>query len=229
MNDTGLRSGAIALGVVGVGGVLLLYWMIFFWVPTEATMGVVQRIFYLHVPSAWVGELAFGLCALCSAVYLWLRDERLDMAAVSLAEGGLVFLTMTLIAGPLWARVAWGWYWQWEPRLTLTLLLWLIFFGYFMVRGSSGSEERGRRLGAVIAIIGALDIPFIHLSVVWFRSLHPQPVVMKPEGPTLDPRMLATLLTGLAAFTVLFFSLFLLRYGLERARRQASVFLEGAR
>ncbi|MCA9736636.1 MAG: cytochrome c biogenesis protein [Gemmatimonadota bacterium] len=229
MRGSGLQKGAVALGVLGVAMVVTLHWMIFFWVPTEAAQGIVQRIFYLHVPSAWVGEMAFGLCALCSAVYLWLRDERLDMAAVALAEGGLVFLTITLIAGPLWARVAWGQYWQWEPRLTLTLLLWVLFFGYFMVRGSVGSEERGRRLGAVIAIIGAIDIPFIHLSVIWFRSLHPQPVVMKPEGPTLDSQMLATLMMGLAAFTVLFFAVFLLRYGLERARRESAVLLEAVR
>ena len=221
--SSGLKRGAVVLGILGVGLVLTLHWMIFFWVPTEATQGIAQRIFYIHVPAAWVAEMAFVLCALCSAVYLWLRDERLDMAAVSLAEGGMVFLTLTLIAGPLWGKIAWGRYWEWEPRLTLTLLLWMIFFGYFMVRGSARTVESGKRMGAVVAIVGALDIPFIHMSVVWFRSLHPQAVVMKPEGPTLDPDMLTTLMTGLLGFTVVFFSIFLLRYGLEQARRATTM------
>ncbi len=223
-----IKLGAAVLGVVGVGLVLTLHWMIFFWVPTEASQGIVQRIFYIHIPTAWVGEMAFVLCALCSAVYLWLRDERLDMAAASLAEAGLVFFSITLIVAPLWARIAWGRYWEWEPRLTLSLLLWMIFFAYFMVRGSAQSVESGKRLGAVVAIIGALDIPFIHMSVIWFRSLHPQAVVLKPEGPTLDGQMLTTLMTGLIGFTILFFSIFLLRYGLESARRTIDE-LEGVR
>ena len=92
-----------------------------------------------------------------------------------------MFATIMLTTGPLWGRIAWGTYWTWEPRLTLTLLLWFIFLGYFMVRSSTENPEKGKRFAAVVAIVGALDIPFIHLSVLWFRSLHPQPVVMKPE------------------------------------------------
>jgi heme exporter protein C len=182
-------------------------------------MGVVQRIFYIHVPAAWVAFMAFGIVAICSAVYLWLKDERLDMAAVAAAEGGMLFTTIVLLTGPLWGRVAWGTWWTWEPRLTLTLLLWFIYLGYFMVRASTENPERGKRFAAVVGIVGALDIPLIHVSVQFFRSLHPEPVVIKPEGPSLPGDMLATLFTGLAAFTVLFFALFLFRFGLERARR----------
>lgn len=213
-----LSVGATALGILGV---LVLHWQVFFWVETEATMGVVQRIFYIHVPAAWVAFFAFGVVALCSGVYLWLRDERLDAAAVAAAEGGLVFTTIVLLSGPLWGRVAWGAWWTWEPRLTLTLLLWFIYVGYFMVRSATDNPERGRTFAAVVGIIGALDIPLIHLSVVWFRSLHPAPVVMKPEGPSLDPDMLATLMTGLAAYTFLFIGLMSLRYAVERVERRA--------
>ncbi len=218
-----LRLSALALSVLGVLLVGLLHWLVFFWVPTEASMGVVQRIFYIHVPAAWVAFLAFGIVALASAVYLWLEDERADMAALAAAEGGMIFTTIVLVTGPLWGRIAWGTWWTWEPRLTLTLLLWFIYLGYFLVRSSTESAERGKKFAAVVGIVGALDIPLIHLSVVWFRSLHPQPVVLQPEGPTLHPDMLVTLLVGLGAFTVIFFGLFLFRYGLEGARREMAV------
>jgi heme exporter protein C len=218
MSISGMRRAGTALTVLGLLGMAFVYWLSFFWVSTEVSQGVAQRIFYVHVPAAWTSFLAFGLCALTSGMYLWLRDERLDRAAVAAAEGGMVFATIMLTTGPLWGRIAWGTYWTWEPRLTLTLLLWFIFLGYFMVRSSSDNPEKGKRFAAVVAIIGALDIPFIHLSVLWFRSLHPQPVVVKPEGPTLPGDMLTLLMTSLAVFTLLFFGLFLLRYALEGLR-----------
>jgi len=213
----------MALGTLGVAGMLLLLWQVFFWVPTEVTMGVSQRIFYIHVPGAWVAFMAFGLVAITSAMYLWLRDDRLDMAALAAAEGGMVFATIMITSGPLWAKIAWGTYWTWEPRLTLTLLLWFVFVGYFLVRGSTDNPERGKRFAAVVGILGAINIPLIHMSVKWFRSLHPQPVVMNPDGPTLDPAMGQTLATGLLTFTILFFGAFLLRYALEQAIRGASM------
>jgi heme exporter protein C len=215
-----MRRSGTALTVLGFAGLIVVYALSFFWVSTEATQGVAQRIFYVHVPAAWTTFLAFGLAALTSGMYLWLRDDRLDRAAVSAAEGGMVFGTIMLITGPLWGKIAWGTYWTWEPRLTLTLLLWFIFLGYFMVRGTSENPEKGKRFAAVVAIVGALDIPFIHLSVLWFRSLHPQPVVVKPEGPTLPSDMLTLLLTSLFVFTLLFFGLFLLRYALEGVRAE---------
>jgi len=215
MQVKGMRRWGTALTVLGLLGLILVYWMSFFWVSTEATQGIVQRIFYVHVPAAWTSFLAFGLCALTSGMYLWLRDERLDRAALAAAEGGMVFATIMLTTGPLWGKIAWGTYWTWEPRLTLTLLLWFIFLGYFMVRGSTEDPGKGKRFAAVVAIVGALEIPFIHLSVIWFRSLHPQPVVVRPDGPTLPGDMFATLMTSLGAFTVLFLGMFLLRYALE--------------
>jgi heme exporter protein C len=223
MASTSTRISAPLLSGLGLGLVLLLLWQVFFWVPTEALQGVVQRIFYIHVPAAWVAFMAFGVVAFCSAVYLWLKDERADQLAVAAAEGGMVFTTIVLLTGPLWGRIAWGTFWTWEPRLTLTLLLWFIYLGYFMVRSAVDNPEKGKRFAAVVGIVGALDIPLIHVSVLWFRSLHPQPVVMKAEGPTLDPDMLVTLLTGLSAFTLLFFGLMMFRYGLERARHAVTL------
>lgn len=217
------RAWAAALATLGTLVVLFAFWMIFFYVPTERTMGIVQRIFYVHVPSAWVAFLAFGIVALCSAGYLWLRDERLDAIAVSAAELGMVFTTAVLITGPLWGRIAWGAWWVWEPRLTLTLLLWFIYLGYFMVRGATENREQGKRFGAVLGIVGAFNIPLIHVSVNWFRSLHPQPVILRPEGPQADPEIVQTLLVSLLGFTLLFFALLLYRYGLERLRHRAEL------
>jgi heme exporter protein C len=224
MPIAGMRRAGMALAAVGLAGLVLVYWLSFFWVSTEVTQGVAQRIFYVHVPAAWTSFLAFGISAFTSAMYLWLRDERLDRAALSAAEGGMVFATIMLTTGPLWGKIAWGTYWTWEPRLTLTLLLWFIFLGYFMVRRSTDDPEKGKRYAAVVAIVGALDIPFIHFSVLWFRSLHPQPVVVRPEdGPALPGDMLTTLLTSLAAFTVLFLGLFMLRYALEGIRQHVDM------
>jgi heme exporter protein C len=212
----GTRRWAAVVAALAGAAMLASLWMVFFYAPTEAEMGIVQRIFYVHVPSAWTAFLAFGIVALCSAGYLWLRDPRLDAIAVSAAELGVIFTTLVLLTGPLWAKVAWGAWWVWEPRLTLTLLLWFIYVGYFMLRGAAENPERGKRFAAILGVIGAVDIPLIHLSVQWWRSQHPQPVVMRPEGAQADPAILQTLFVSLGAFTLLFFSLLLYRYGVER-------------
>jgi heme exporter protein C len=212
----GLRRNALLLGALATLALLASLYMVFFYAPTEREMGVVQRIFYVHVPSAWVAFLAFGIVALCSAGYLWLRDPKLDAISVSAAELGLVFTTIVLLTGPLWGRIAWGAWWVWEPRLTLTLLLWFIYLGYFLLRGAAESPERGKRFAAVLGIVGAVDIPLIHVSVNWWRSQHPQPVILRPEGPRADPAIVQTLLVSLLAFTLLFFALLLARYAMER-------------
>jgi len=220
METAGLRRTGTALTLLGLAGLVLVYWMSFFWVSTEVNQGIAQRIFYVHVPAAWTAFLAIGIAALTSGMYLWLRDDRLDRAAMCAAEGGLVFGTIMITTGPLWGKIAWGTYWTWEPRLTLTLLLWFIFLGYFMVRNSTEDPEKGKRFAAVVAIVGALDIPFIHVSVLWFRSLHPEPVVANVDGPALPGDMLTTLLTSVAVFTVLFLGLYLLRYSFEGLRAE---------
>ncbi len=211
----------LVLSLLGSALFVVLLWMVFFWVPTEAVQGVVQRIFYVHVPSAWVAFMAFGVVALSSVMYLWLKDERFDRAAVAAAEGGMVFTTIVLLTGPLWGKIAWGAYWVWDPRLTFTLLLWFIYLGYFMVRNATENPEKGRRFAAVVGIVGALDIPLIHVSVLWFRSLHPQPVVLNADGPALDADMGITIGVAVLAFTILFFGLMMLRYQVETVQRRA--------
>jgi len=215
------RTGWFGIGMALAGVLVSAYtlWMVFFWVPTEVSMGIVQRIFYIHVPSAWVAFLAFGIVAVSSAVYLWLGDERADIAALSAAEGGIIFTTIVLITGPLWGKIAWNAYWTGEPRLTLTLVLGFIYVGYLMVRNATDTPERGKRFAAVVGIVGALFIPLIHMSVYWFRGLHPDPVILNPEGPTADPEIQTTLYVGLLGFTLLFLGLMALRYSVERAHR----------
>jgi heme exporter protein C len=218
----GTRRWAIVLNALAALALTASLWMVFFYAPTEAEMGVVQRIFYVHVPSAWVAFLAFGIVALCSLGYLWLRDERLDAISVASAELGLLFTTIVLVTGPLWGKIAWGAWWVWEPRLTLTLLLWFIYVGYFILRGAADSPERGKRFAAILGIVGAVDIPLIHVSVTWFRSQHPEAVILRPEGPQAAPEIVQTLLVSFLAFTLLFFGLLMVRYGLERLENRVS-------
>ncbi len=206
----------IALGGLGVVGAL---WMVFFYAPTEREMGVIQRIYYIHIPTAWLGEFGYGLLALCSLGYLLLRDERLDAMAVAAAETGFLFLTATLLAGPLWAKIAWGAWWVWDARLSFTLILWMLWIGYFMLRDATANPDAGKRLAAITALIGAVDLPLIHMSVYWFRTQHPKPVVMNPEGPTADPEITRTILACVLAFTLFYFGLLLYRYEYERLKR----------
>ena len=221
------RITGLALVTAGVATILLAHWMMAFWVPSEATQGVAQRIFYVHVPAAWTMFIAVAIVAVASAVYLWLKDERADAAAVAAAEGALIFGAIMLISGPLWGRLVWNSYWEWEPRLTLSLLLWFTYLGYFLVRGSVADPGRGKRFAAIVAVVGALNIPLIHVSVEMFRSLHPGPVVIKPEGPTLPSDMLATLLTMWAGFIMLFLGLFTFRYAVEMLRRRHPAVVSG--
>jgi heme exporter protein C len=218
-----IRRWAAALTVLGGASVIGALWMVFFWVPTERTMGIMQRIYYIHIPTAWLGMFAFFIVALCSAGYLILRDDRLDSIAVSAAEVGFVFLSGTLLAGPLWARLAWGTWWVWDARLGFSLLLWLIWVGYFVVRGAADEPEAGKRLAAVVAIVGSLDLPLIHLSVYLFRTVHPEPVILNPEGPTADFEIGMTIAASVTAFTLAFFGILLYRYGYERLSRQTEV------
>src|SRR3954447_4355704 len=133
-----------------------------YYTPLEAKQGAAQKIFYLHVPAAWVAFLAFFLVAVASGVYLWLRDQRLDRAAESSAEVGVVFTTVVLVTGPLWARPVWGTWWTWDARLTLTLFLWFIYVGYLVLRGAIEDRALRARYSAVLGILGSLLIPFIH-------------------------------------------------------------------
>src|SRR5712691_1210137 len=210
-----------ALGLLGLAGVYLLALE---FTPIEARQGVAQKIFYLHVPAAWSALLAFSLVGIVSVLYLWLKDPRLDRFAASSAEVGVVFAAVMLTTGPIWAKPIWGTWWTWDARLTLTLFLFFLFVGYLALRASLHDPAERARFSAVVGILGMLPVPFIHLSVYLFRTLHPQPIVLKPSAPSLPPEMLRTLLVSTAVFTLLYIGLVTLRYGLamaEEAREEA--------
>lgn len=196
----------LALIVIGQFAALL-------YAPEEVTMGNAQRIFYVHVPAAWVGFLAFTVVFGASIGYLFTRRRSFDLAAHASTEVGVVFTTLAIISGSVWGRYAWGTWWTWDPRLTTTLMLWMIYVVSLMVRAYGGAGSQAARFAAVLGVIGFLDIPLIHLSVVWWRSLHPLPVVVRPEGfgSGLHPAMLQALLVNVAAFTLLYVALFSVR------------------
>src|SRR3990172_9344263 len=204
------RAGGIWVG--GLLAVLGMY-MATLYAPTERTMSHAQRIFYVHVPAAWAGFLAFGVVFVCSIGFLWTRRRSYDLAAQASTEVGVVFTTLAIISGAVWGRAAWGTWWTWDPRLTTTFMLWLIYVVSLMVRAYGGAGSQAARFAAVLGVIGFLDIPLIHLSVVWWRSLHPLPVVIRPEGfgSGLHPAMLQALLVNVAAFAVLYVALFSVR------------------
>ena len=198
--------------------VVAAYTRAIWFTPPERIQGYAQKILYVHAPAAWVAFLAFGLTALAGAGWLFLKDERLDRFAESSAEVGVVFTTAVLITGPLWGRPIWGTWWTWDARLTLTLFLWFVYVGYLVLRGAVAGRESRARASAVLGILGALLIPFIHLSVYLFRTLHPMPVVARPEGPTMPPVMLTTFFLCFFAFTLLYVALVRARvaYAAER-------------
>ncbi len=209
--------------LVAVVLVVITFVRAIYFTPIEASQGAAQKIFYVHAPSAWVAFLAFGIVAVTSILYLWLKDPKLDLAAESSAEVGVVFTTMVLVSGPLWGKPVWGTWWTWDARLTLTLFLWFIYVGYLVLRGAIEDPGMRARYSAVLGILGALLIPFIHLSVYLFRTLHPMPIVLKPSAPSLPKQMLETLLFAFVSFTVLFLAFLRSRYRLavDRAAREA--------
>jgi heme exporter protein C len=191
---------------------------VIYYTPFEAVQGPAQKIFYLHLPAALDAFMAFGVVALSGIAYLWLGDLRLDRAAESSAEVGVVFTTVVLVTGPLWARPVWGTWWTWDARLTLTLFLWFIYVGYLVLRGAIDDRALRARYSAILGILGSLLIPFIHLSVYLFRTLHPRPIVIKPSAPSLPPEMLTTLAISFVAFTLLYLALVRQRYRLATER-----------
>lgn len=214
-SKTDERSQVDWLLITAVIAVVATFVRIIYFTPIEARQGAAQKIFYLHAPTAFVSlYFGFGLVAIAGAIYLWLRDERLDLIAASAAEVGLVFLTVVLITGPLWGKPIWGTWWTWDAKLTLTLFLWFIFIGYILLRGAIEDPTTRARYCAVLGVLGALLVPFIHLSVYLFRTLHPMPVVLKPSAPSLPNDMLFTFGMSLVSFSLLFFALLRARYRL---------------
>lgn len=220
--------GAWRLGLIGVtlaaGAVALA--MIAFYAPTDRVQGVVQRIFYFHVPLAWVAYLAFFVVLVASVVYLWKRDLRWDAVARASVEIGVVFTTLVLVTGSLWGKPIWNTWWTWDARLTSTLVLWFIYVAYMMLRAYTPDLERAARYGAILGIGGFIDIPIVHFSVEWWRTLHPEPVVAR-SSPQAPPEMIATLLVSLLAMTLVYASLLVHRTWLERTEDE-NYYLEGA-
>ncbi|MBN1824844.1 MAG: cytochrome c biogenesis protein CcsA [Candidatus Eisenbacteria bacterium] len=200
--------------------------LVFGWAPEERTMGPIQKIFYIHVPSAWVAFLAFFVVFAASIAYLAARRERYDRIAASSAEVGLLFCTLVLITGPIWAKPVWGVWWTWDPRLTSTLVLWFLYLGYFALRSYLPPGSRRSALSAVLGVIGFLDVPVIYFSIRWWRNQHPSPVLAGGEGSGLDPRMRLAFFFSLAAFTVLYAALLAARLGLAERRARAERLLD---
>ncbi|HEX6434876.1 MAG TPA: cytochrome c biogenesis protein CcsA [Gemmatimonadales bacterium] len=211
-----VRSGLV-LSTVALVGLVAVYLLALAYTPIEARQGLAQKIFYVHVPAAWSAMLAFSLVGLASALYLWLHDPRLDRFAAASAEVGVTFSLVMLTSGPIWAKPIWGTWWTWDARLTLTLFLFFLFVGYLSLRAAVHDPAERARFSAVVGILGMLLVPFIHLSVYLFRTLHPQPIVLKPSAPSLPPEMLRTLLVSTVVFTLLYLGFVTTRYGLALA------------
>jgi len=202
------------IGLLGLSFILFVgaLYLVFLYVPTEETMGIVQRIFYFHVPVAWVAFLAFFIVFLGSILYLWKRDSKWDVIASSSAEVGVVFTTLVLITGSIWAKPIWGVWWTWEPRLTTALVLWLIYIAYLIVRSFATDEQRGARFAAVVAIVGFIDVPIVALAITLWRTQHPGPIIFQGG---LTPPMLLTLIVCVAAFTTLYSLLLIQRVSMK--------------
>jgi heme exporter protein C len=220
--------GGTAVTVLALLALAGVYVLALGFTPIEARQGAAQKIFYLHVPAAWSALLAYSLVGLCGGLYLWLNDRRLDRFAASSAEVGVAFGVVMLTTGPIWAKPIWGTWWTWDARLTLTLFLFFLFVGYLALRAALHDPSERARFSAVVGVLGLLLVPFIHLSVYFFRTLHPQPIVLKPSPPSLPPEMLRTLLISALVFMLLYVGLVTTRYGLALAEEEREGRLDAA-
>jgi heme exporter protein C len=207
---------------IAVAGVLAALVRIVFFTPVELTQGAAQKIYYIHVAAALSAYLALMVVALMSIVFLWLHDERADRLAESGGEVALLFTTVVLTTGPLWGKPVWGAWWTWDARLTLTLFLWFLTAAYLVLRGAIDEPMMRARYSSVLGILAALLIPFIHLSVYMFRTLHPAPIVLKPDRPSLPPEMLTTFVISVFAFLLFCSMLIRARYRLGVLRDLAA-------
>ncbi len=192
-------------------------YLIYFWVPTEQNLGVSQRIFYFHIPLAWLGMVSIVLVAIGSVMYLITKREKWDSFASTTAELGVLFLSALLITGVIWNKPTWGIWWTWDARLTTTLILWFIYVGYLMVRAYAPKGSQGARYGAIVALIGLIDAPIIYMATVWWRTVHPDlNIGPLAESGGLDSKMATTLWVSLIAFTVVYVYMLIERYNLKR-------------
>ncbi|HKA57218.1 MAG TPA: cytochrome c biogenesis protein CcsA [Gemmatimonadales bacterium] len=208
--------------ISGVALALLagVYVRVLAYTPVEASQGLAQKIFYLHVPAAIWAETAMVLVGLASIVYLFTKDPRLDRFAASSAEVGTIFCVIVLTTGPIWGKPIWGTWWTWDARLTLTLFLFLLYVGYLLLRSAVVDPATRARYAAVLGICGMCEVPFIHLSVYMFPTLHPMPIILQPGRPKLPGSMLTTWLLSLGVFTLFYVGFVVQRYALSYLREQ---------
>ncbi len=212
--DKALRTARLGTFVTSAAlvGVALVYVRALMFTPIERFQGPAQKIYYVHVPVAWSALLAFLVTGVLSVLYLFLKDRKLDLLSASSAEVGVALSVAMLTTGPIWGKPVWGTWWTWDARLTSTLFLFLLFIGYLVLRGALTDFDMRARYSAVLGVLALGLVPFIHMTVYWFRTLHPAPVVLKPDGPSLPGVMLVTLLLSVLTFTVLYVGFLMQRY-----------------
>ncbi len=185
---------------------LVTIYMVFMWVPTEQNLGVSQRIFYFHVPLGWIGMVSIFVVGIASVIHLLTKKNLWDAIAYSAAELGVIFATLILITGAVWAKPVWGVWWSWDPKLTTTLILWFVYVGYLMVRSFSPRGSQGRRYASVVALLGAIDAPIIYLASIWWRTAHPNLNIgpLAESDSDLDSKMYITFFVSLITFTIFY-------------------------
>jgi heme exporter protein C len=198
-----------SVDIISFLSISIALYFAFLFAPMEKTMGAVQKIFYFHVPSAWIAFFAFFITFICSIMLLISGKKIYDDIASSSAEIGLIFCTIVLITGPIWAKPAWGVWWTWDPRLTTTLILWFIYLGYIMLRKFTDEEDKRAKFSAALGIIGFIDVPIVFLSIRWWRTIHPN--VLQKGGGGLHTDMKTALFIALFAFTMLYLSMLIKR------------------
>ncbi len=216
MRDKNLGTIRKLFLAIGGSAMVLNMYLIFMWVPTEKNLGIIQRIFYLHVPTAWVAFIAFFLVLIGSTGYLIKKSKLWDRLALASAEVGVLFTTVLIVTGVMWAKPVWGVWWNWDPRLTTSLILWLIYLAYLMLRSYAPSPEQGAKYAAILGIVGFLDVPIVYFSIKWWRTLHPQAVIGPGSTGELDSSMRLLLLISTAIFTILFVHLLTTRMSLRK-------------
>ncbi len=196
---------------------LTCMYLIFQWVPqikaSNPAEQIAQRIFYFHVPSAWLGFLAFFVVFCASVAYLATRDRKYELISVASAEIGVLFISLVLITGPIWAKPVWGIWWTWDVRLTSSLILWLIYVAFLMLRRYLPDGSKRANLSAVVGIIGFTDVPIVYYSIRWWETQHPKAVMASSEGSLAAP-MFFVFMFSLATFTLLYVYLIRKRYQL---------------
>jgi heme exporter protein C len=193
-------------------------YLAFYYAPVERTMGIIQKIFYLHVSSALSSFVAFAVCFYANLRYVFTRQPKSDWLGVSAAEVGLSFIFVVLITGPIWAHPVWGIWWTWSPRLTLTFVLGLLYVSYLLLRSMIEEPDKRALFSAVFGIFAFLDVPLVYFSIRWWRDQHPTPVIMGGPGSGLEPRMRVSYLLMWGALTGLLILLMNARYKLEALR-----------